>query len=101
MLRLSFFFLTLVLPVSTTAIVTQLAPATSSTPGSTPSSTGSITSAAIPTSSNVATANDPSLNDQLTTNRVAWWFYTGQTEEQVTLLWNQNNARITQIRVDN
>jgi Bacterial tandem repeat domain 1 len=36
----------------------------------------------------------------LITTHVSSWFYTGQTEAQINQLSTQNNARITQVRVD-
>ena len=47
-----------------------------------------------------ATDAFPYTNDQATTISVARWFYWGQTADQVNALCNQNNARLTQIRVD-
>jgi Bacterial tandem repeat domain 1 len=80
---------------------TQITSTPSANPSSAPSSTGSVVSPPSPSSTNVATGQDVSLNDQLTTTHVSSWFYTGQTEAQVNQLCTQNNARITQIRVDN
>lgn len=57
--------------------------------------------ASTPTSSATSSAKDPTLNDQLTTSHVASWFYTGQTADQVGALCTQNQARLTQVRVDN
>jgi hypothetical protein len=43
----------------------------------------------------------PYTNDQAVNIGVARWWYYGQTAEQVTILINSNEARLTQIRVDN
>lgn len=47
-----------------------------------------------------ATDAYPYTNDQATTISVPTWFYWGQTAEQVGALCQQNNARLTQVRVD-
>jgi hypothetical protein len=92
---------TTMIPSSTAP--TQIASTPSASPTSAPESTGSVISPYLPSSTNVTTSTgqDVFLNDQLTTTHVSSWFYTGQTESQVNQLCAQNNARITQIRVDN
>ena len=48
-----------------------------------------------------ATQANPSTNDQSTSINTAWWAYAGVTAAQVTSLLSTNNARLTQIRVEN
>jgi hypothetical protein len=86
------------LSTNTPTSTTTSAPSVSS---SSPDSTGGIINPPSPTGSNVATGQDVSFNDQLTPQHIATWFYTGQTATQVSQLCTQNNARLTQIRVDN
>jgi len=73
----------------------------SSGSGSSPSFTGAVVPAAGPTGTATTAAQDPDLNDQLVTKHASSWFYTGQTADQVNQLCARNNARITQVRVDN
>ncbi|KAN0099895.1 hypothetical protein V8E51_013670 [Hyaloscypha variabilis] len=89
--------------ISSLAASTQINPTLSPTPTSAPTSIGSVISAFIPSSTNVTTSTgqDILLNDQLSTTHISSWFYTGQTEGQVNELCTLNNARITQVRVDN
>jgi hypothetical protein len=47
-----------------------------------------------------ATDAFPTTNDQATNLGVARWFYWGQTADQVGALANQNNARLTDVRVE-
>jgi hypothetical protein len=48
-----------------------------------------------------ATQANPSTNDQSTTINTAWWAYGGVTASQVGSLLTTNQARLTQIRVEN
>jgi hypothetical protein len=48
-----------------------------------------------------ATQANPSTNDQSTTINTAWWSYAGVTASQVGTLLTTNQARLTQIRVEN
>ena len=47
-----------------------------------------------------ATDAFPTTNDQATTIAVARWWYTGVTGSQISTLLNQNQARITELRVE-
>jgi hypothetical protein len=62
--------------------------------------TTTIGSAYVPTAVSDPTAQDAYLNDQLITTHVKSWLYTGKKEAEVNQLCGQNNARITQIRVE-
>lgn len=53
----------------------------------------------VPTSR--ATDAYPTTNDQSTTIATGQWFFWGQTGAQISEFCNENNARITQIRIDN
>jgi hypothetical protein len=61
---------------------------------------GSATATTILTSAFRPAAQDAYLNDQLITTRVRTWFYTNKQEAEINQLCAQNNARITQIRVE-
>jgi hypothetical protein len=47
-----------------------------------------------------ATDAFPTTNDHSTQTATGWWWYYGQTAAQVGALVNQNNARLTQVRVE-